>query len=107
MQGATVSGVSTAEEAWNKLNSADYDLVLCDFNLGNESGTALFERVSGRKGRPAPQFIFITGEFLDGNRTAQLEKQGARMLQKPFQISQLVALIKEFRKEMAGKAEQH
>ena len=107
MQGATVSGVSTAEEAWNKLNFADYDLVLCDFNLGNESGTALFERVSGRKGRPAPQFIFITGEFLDGNRTAQLEKQGARMLQKPFQISQLVALIKEFRKEMAGKAEQH
>ena len=106
-QGASVSGVATAEEAWNKLVSADYEVVLCDFNLGNESGTALFERVCGRKGSAAPQFIFITGEFLDESRTAQLEKQGARMLQKPFQISQLAGVIEEFRKERADKVEQH
>lgn len=105
-QGASVSGVATAEEAWKKLNSADYDLVLCDFNLGNESGTALFERVCGRKGQPAPQFIFITGEFLDEGRTAQLEKQGARTLQKPFQISQLAGVIEAFRKESGAKIEQ-
>lgn len=94
-RGADVSAVRTAEEAWNKLMTGDYDLVLCDFNLGRESGDSFFQRVSIQKGKLTPQFIFITGELLDASRMSQLEKQGARALQKPFQMSELVSAIEE------------
>ncbi len=94
-QGADVCAVRTAKEAWDKLMAGGYDLVLCDFNLEKESGDAFFQRVSGEKGKRTPPFVFITGELLDSSRLSQLQRKGARALQKPFQISELVAEIEK------------
>lgn len=94
-QGADVCAVRTAKEAWDKLMAGDYDLVLCDFNLEKESGDVFFQRLCDQKGNRIPPFIFMTGELLDASRLSRLQQKGARTLQKPFQISELVSEIEE------------
>lgn len=94
-RGANVSAVATVEDAWKRLQKGDYDLVLCDLNLGRESGTDLFKEVSSRTSQAFPQFIVMTGEFLDAQQISKLEIKGARTLQKPFQISELIALVQQ------------
>ena len=91
-RGASVDSVETGEEAWKRLSSRSYDLVLCDSNLGDATGSALFEKLSNSKGSQ-PRFVLMTGEFLDASQVLAWERKGARVLQKPFQISQLVDLL--------------
>ena len=93
---ALIDAVSTAEEAWNRLSSRAYDVVLCDFNLGDMSGTELFERVGSRAGQKNPRFLFMTGELLDSAQIAALEKKDSGALQKPFQLAELVAALEKF-----------
>lgn len=92
-QAAIVTSAESAEEAWEYVQKTNYDVVVCDFNLGNESGRALFERIRSAKRNTAPKFVFMTGEFLDASQAGEIEKHGARALQKPFQMADLIASI--------------
>lgn len=92
-QAAMVETVQTEAEAWNRVSSRSYDLVVCDSNLGDGSGAQLFERIAGAKGRQAPHFVLMTGEFLDAKQVSEWESKGVSVLQKPFQLSELVALL--------------
>lgn len=94
-RGAEVDAVETAEQAWTRLNSRSYDLVLCDSNLGGESGSGLFEKITSSKDSRSPRFVLMTGELLDTSEVSWWEKRGARVLQKPFQISELAAVLEE------------
>jgi PAS domain S-box-containing protein len=94
-RGGNVSAVATIEEAWKRLETRDYDIVLCDLNLGRESGTDLFKQVSSRAGQVSPQFIVMTGELLDSRQISKLEMKGAHALQKPFQMSELISLVQQ------------
>ena len=93
---ATIDAVSSSEEAWNGLSSRAYDVVLCDFNLGKTSGMELFERVVARIGKKNPRFLFMSGEMLDSAEIAALEEKDAGVLQKPFQLSELIAALEKF-----------
>lgn len=95
-RGATVEGVRTAEEAWERISARVYDVVVCDFNLGGVSGLELFDRVRSRPGANHPRFLFITGEIVDSSQIAALEAKGSFALQKPFQMTELVSTIEKF-----------
>lgn len=88
-----VDTVESGAEAWNRVRSRSYDLVLCDSNLGDGSGLQLFERIASSKGSQAPHFVLMTGELLDREQLADWEKKGVTVLQKPFQLSELVARL--------------
>lgn len=90
---AIVETAETVAEAWNRLGSHSYDLVLCDSNLGDGTGSQLFERITSRNGAHLPHFVLMTGELLDSDRMSDWEKKGVAVLQKPFQLSELVALL--------------
>jgi PAS domain S-box-containing protein len=92
-RGAAVDAAETGEEAWDLLMSRSYDLVLCDCNLGDESGSRLFERVTNDKRSQPVRFVLMTGELLDAEQISAWGKKGLRVLQKPFQISELVAVL--------------
>ncbi|HVA71795.1 MAG TPA: ATP-binding protein [Candidatus Limnocylindrales bacterium] len=94
--GAAVEAVQTGEEAWSRLCSGACGLVLCDLNLGDMSGAELFARVRARTPAQYPKFLFMTGELLDRSQIAVIEQQGARVLQKPFQLSELASTVEEF-----------
>ena len=94
-RGARVDAVETAKEAWNRVTTQPYDLVLCDSNLTGESGAALIERIMQAKGSQAQRFVLMTGELLDPGQISDWEKKGVRALQKPFQVSELAAILEE------------
>jgi DNA-binding response OmpR family regulator len=94
-RGAIVDTAGSAEEAWNRMMGRSYDLVLCDSNLRGESGTELFQRIARDRASEVPRFVLMTGELLDSHQIASWEKKGARVLHKPFQISELISILEE------------
>lgn len=93
-QGATIRTAETSEQAWESLMSQSYDLILCDCNLGNESGCALLEKIIETKGAQSPRLVLMTGELLPEKEVSCWTGKGVRVLQKPFQISELVSVLK-------------
>jgi CheY-like chemotaxis protein len=71
-------------------------MVICDFNLPGISGEALFEKILAKENGPRPRFVFMTGELVDPALVSKYREKGARILQKPFSISVLAALLAEF-----------
>lgn len=94
-RGMKVDGVASSEEALEHLANQSYEIVLCDFNLPGLNGEQLFDRVRARWRRPVPRFVFMTGDMLDPAVVAAFSEKGAHVLQKPFHVSALAALLAE------------
>jgi hypothetical protein len=55
----------------------------------------LFDEVRARLGSSVPRFVFMTGELVSPSLTERYRQKGARILQKPFQISTVATLLTE------------
>jgi PAS domain S-box-containing protein len=102
-RGLSVNSAESAEAALELLSQRSYDIVLCDFNLPGMRGTELFERLRGRASRPAHVFVFMTGDLIEPEKIAELGRNGAHVLQKPFHISALSSLLVELLESPAAK----
>jgi PAS domain S-box-containing protein len=93
--GLKVSTASTAEEAAELIAAHPCDALLCDLRLKNagafSDGQTAAAHVSSVAGTQKPVVIFMTGEYVDQN--AKLS--GAAILQKPFRILDVLAVMKE------------
>jgi DNA-binding NtrC family response regulator len=93
--GLKVRTASTAEEAAALIAAHPCDALLCDLRLKNagafSDGQAAAAHVSAAAGSQKPIVIFMTGEYVDQN--AKLK--GASILQKPFRILDVLAVMKE------------
>jgi PAS domain S-box-containing protein len=92
-RGLAVDCAESVAAAVELLARRTYDFVLCDFNLPGKRGTELFEQLRGTPRQPSQGFIFMTGDLVEPAKAAELNKQGARVLQKPFQVSALASLL--------------
>jgi PAS domain S-box-containing protein len=92
-RGMTVEGASSSEEALSHLANRSYDFVICDFNLPGLNGGQFFERARSQPGMANTKFIFMTGALLDTETAAKFTQNCASMLQKPFHIAALAALL--------------
>jgi PAS domain S-box-containing protein len=99
-QGFSVNCAATPEEAIAMARRRSYDLLLCDLNLSSGgtivNGAGAAELVCAASGSRKPVVVFMTGDLLelhngngDGNRT------DPRRLQKPFRISEVLALLRQ------------
>lgn len=104
-RGMKVHAVESSEAALSYLATNTSEVILCDFNLPGLNGNELFEKVRARQGVSLPVFVFITGDLVDAAVSAQCEKTGASILQKPFSISALTALLTERLQPHLSKAE--
>jgi PAS domain S-box-containing protein len=102
-RGCSVDRAASSEKALELVDRNSYDVILCDLNL--ESGTGkvisgfdlhdrILARVEARTG-PRPFFIFMTGDLVDAAVGEQAGREGNRFLQKPFRITELLALLNE------------
>jgi CheY-like chemotaxis protein len=100
-RGLTVESVASFDQALEALSHRSFDAVLCDIHLqsglgragsGIELHTSVSERLSSRPGA-TPPFIFMTGDLVDPSDSERIARQGGRLLQKPFRISDLLALL--------------
>jgi PAS domain S-box-containing protein len=95
-RGMKVNAVESSEAALSYLSANECEMVICDFNLPGISGEALFEKILAKENGPRPRFVFMTGELVDPALVNRYREKGARILQKPFSISVLAALLAEF-----------
>jgi PAS domain S-box-containing protein len=99
-RGMIVHAVSSAEAALERVRQYAYDVVLCDMHLGDPSvaPSALDLRrmlISAARARTGhvPLFLFMTGDLIDDSVLEAVEDKHGRIIQKPFRISDLLALL--------------
>ena len=102
-RGMKVEGAASSEEALLHLASHGYDFVICDFNLPGQNGGQFFDRARTLTTTANTKFIFMTGALLDSEVTAAFTKYNAAMLQKPFHMTALVAVLTDSLPQTAAK----
>lgn len=102
-RGVSVDCAVSSEQGLELAARHCYDAILCDLHLESESGLAvsgfefhdrLCENPASRSVAP-PLFIFMTGDLVDSAVNEEASRQGSRFLQKPFRITELIALLSE------------
>jgi PAS domain S-box-containing protein len=94
-RGMNVHSVDSSEAALTYLSQNECEVILCDFNLPGISGDLLFEKLLAQRNGSPPRFVFMTGELVDPPTISRYREKGARILQKPFPITTLAALLTE------------
>lgn len=99
-RGFNVETAASVEGALSLMGRRSFHAVLCDLNLragaGAEgSGLGLYAAVTNgmRSGERKPFFLFMSGELAAAAVTEQLAQAGAQTIQKPFRISDLIAIL--------------
>ena len=98
-RGFHVQAAASVEEALSLMERRSFHAVLCDLNLragGAEgSGLGLYATVTNAtpSGHRKPFFLFMSGELAAAAVTEQLAQAGAQTIQKPFRISDLIAIL--------------
>jgi DNA-binding NtrC family response regulator len=89
--GYAVSAAKTGEEGLALFDSNSYDLVLCDLQLPDMSGTDVLKRLKEK--RSTTEVIIISG-YGSVNRAVEATKAGAfHFVEKPFEFDALQVLI--------------
>jgi CheY-like chemotaxis protein len=103
-RGMLVETAGSSEEALAFLAANSYSVVLCDFNLPGLNGEQLFNQLRPPAGASMPRFVFMTGDLLDPSTIASFAARGAHVLQKPFHVAALAALLTELLQDQPIKA---
>ena len=95
--GLRVDCAATPAEALALITRRSYDVFLCDLNLSSGGRTAdgrrVAEQVLAAAGANTPSVVFMTGELIDRAESGSTPEP--RRLQKPFRISDVLALLRE------------
>jgi PAS domain S-box-containing protein len=95
-QGLQVHCAATLEEAVQFAGRQSYDALLCDLNLspggGDVSGREAARQILSAAGHRKPAVIFMTGDLVEAR---ELGSREARHLQKPFRISEVLAILRD------------
>ncbi len=81
-------------EALHELErDAKYDVILCDLQMPELSGMGVYEAVQRRWPALADRFVFVTGGAFSPDAKRFLEESVIAVIQKPFRIEDVLALI--------------
>jgi DNA-binding NtrC family response regulator len=91
-QGHSVDTAEDGEEAWAKLESEDFDILLCDINMPRLDGMDLLRRMRERSQNP-PEVIMLTGQGTVETAIEAMKLGAYDYLTKPYRIAELAALV--------------
>jgi two-component system cell cycle sensor histidine kinase/response regulator CckA len=103
-RGMKVHAVESSEAALSYLATSPTEIILCDFNLPGLNGDQLFQKVRAQQGDFPSVFVFMTGDLVDPSVSNRYAQEGAGILQKPFSVSALIALLTERLHSQPSKA---
>lgn len=98
-RGMKVEAFGTSEAALKFLAANECDVVVCDFNLPGMSGEQFFQRLRTQNPAKMPRFVFMTGDLFDAATVERYQRAGASILQKPFHVAALAALLADLLKQ--------
>jgi DNA-binding NtrC family response regulator len=82
-----VDTASTARDALAQLTMRQYEVIVCDLRMPDQSGPQIYEAVRGRSSDQASRFIFTTGGgygTVDDRLREHADATGVPVLEKPF-----------------------
>jgi len=85
-EGARVTLVQDGEEAWQRLERGNYDLIVADLRMPNLSGQQLYERVGEERPDLLRRFVFATGDLVRTETRDFLSGLPNRILPKPLEV---------------------
>lgn len=91
-QGHDVQVASDGEEAWEALESKDFDVLLCDINMPRLDGLGLLRRVR-EKAQTPPEVIMLTGQATVESAIEAMKLGAYDYLTKPYRLNELGALV--------------
>jgi two-component system nitrogen regulation response regulator GlnG len=89
--GTEVLTAATAGEGWRRFESDHPDVIVLDFQLPDESGLDLFDRI--RAAAPACPVIFLTAHGTTETAIEAMKRGAFDYLGKPFDLDQMSALL--------------
>ncbi len=91
-QGHEVESASDGEEAWEAIESRDFDILLCDINMPRLDGMGLLRRVREKCQTP-PEVIMLTGQATVESAIEAMKLGAYDYLTKPYRLNELAALV--------------
>jgi two-component system NtrC family sensor kinase len=95
LKGHLVETASDGHTALQKLGTQTFDLIISDMLMPDLMGQELYQKVVDQFPHLADNFIFITGNVVDLDTRAFLEKSGVSWLAKPFLPSDLDKVVSQ------------
>lgn len=83
----------TAAAAQVAIGQRAFDLIISDFRMPDLDGMALYEWLAATHPAAVPAFAFSTGDTLGSTAQADIARSGRPILEKPFKISAVRALV--------------
>lgn len=91
-QGHEVETAFDGEEAWDVIESKDFDVLLCDINMPRLDGIGLLRRVREKCQTP-PEVIMLTGQATVESAIEAMKLGAYDYLTKPYRLNELAALV--------------
>lgn len=91
--GYRVDTASNGVEAAQKVAQNSYDVVVTDVRMPQMSGIQLHAEILSKSPALAERMIFVTGDLIDPDTTAFVDRIGARTIAKPLEIQQVLCSI--------------
>lgn len=91
-KGCVVSEASSGNKAFEKLKAEDFDVLLTDVRMPDGDGLRLIQRLCDELPHRRPQILVCSG-FSDVTTEMVRDLRIARILQKPFTMTELVDIL--------------
>jgi CheY-like chemotaxis protein len=95
-ENCAVDRAADGEEALERLRQRPYTLVLCDIRMPRMNGIAFYQAIEQWQPQLLWRLLFITGDILSPDTREFLEQTDAPVLEKPFRIEDIRAIIRQF-----------
>jgi len=94
-EGADVTLARDGQEAWERLLTSDFDLVVTDLRMPNLGGQELYERVAVQRPELVRRFVFATGDLVRKESLQFLEDLPNRVLAKPLDVETVRRVLRQ------------
>lgn len=94
--GYAVECAESGARALEMLGARTYSGVVSDMRMpGDVDGADVFQWLRKNQPHLASRFLFITGDTVNEQTASALDRTGAPYVEKPFRITQLVAMVQQ------------
>lgn len=89
----SIDTANNGQEALQKMQVRQYDLVITDYRMPQMSGKELFNWIKEHRSGLANRIIFVTGDTVSNETRSFFEENHCRFLAKPFKIEEVKEVI--------------
>jgi two-component system NtrC family sensor kinase len=95
MMGHAVVTANNGNQAADRLNEDEYDLIICDIKMPGFSGEKLYNSVKETYPELAKHIIFVSGDTVNPETQSFLQSTGNPYIGKPFKVEDARQIILE------------